>query len=104
MCQSDWISLFPFTEFAHNSHTHSTLEHTPFEALVAFTPCSLPTRFNNPSTPFISECLAFLLQLWTDLLAAKKIANQTWSANSHPITYKVGDKVWLKGKNLWTSF
>src|SRR5713101_8213904 len=38
MCQSNWTSLLPFAEFAHNPHTHSTLEHTPFEALIGFTP------------------------------------------------------------------
>src|SRR5713101_4106741 len=100
ICQYDWIPLLPFAEFAHNSHTHSTLECTPFEALMGFTPCSLPTQFNFPSTPFISKHLNFLSHLQTYLLATQKIANQNWNANSHPIPYHVGDQVWLKGKNL----
>src|SRR5713101_4769044 len=104
MRQSNWVPLLPFTEFAHNSHTHSTIECTPFEALMGFTPHSLPTQFNSPSTPFISECLYFLSCLWTDLLATQKLASQTWNSNSHPIPYQVRDQVWLKGKNLWTSF
>src|SRR6266849_2322012 len=104
MRQSDWVSLLPFSKFAHNSHTHSTIEHTPFEALMGFTPCSLPTQFNSLSTPFISECLDFLSHLRSDLLAAQKIANQTWNSNSHPIPYHVRDQVWLEGKNLRTSF
>src|SRR5713101_901909 len=37
MCQSDWVPLLPFAEFAHNSHIHSTLEHIPFKALMGFT-------------------------------------------------------------------
>src|SRR5713226_9294808 len=104
MHQSDWVSLLPFAKFAHNSHIHSTIERTPFEALMGFTPCSLPTQFNSPSTPFISECLDFLSHLHSDLLAAQKIANQTWNSNSHPIPYHIGDQVWLEGKNLQTSF
>src|SRR5713226_6621496 len=104
MRQSNWVPLLPFAEFTHNSHTHSTIEHTPFEALMGFTPCSLPTQFNSTSTPFISECLDFLSHLQTDLLAAQKMASQNWSANSHPIPYQVGDQVWLEGKNLQTTF
>src|SRR5713101_6747064 len=104
MRQSDWVSLLPFAEFAHNSHTHSTIECTPFEALMGFTPCSLPTQFNSPSTPFISECLDFLSHLQSDLLAAQKLASQTWNSNSHPIPYWIRDQVWLEGKNLRTSF
>src|SRR5713101_968890 len=104
MHQSNWVPLLPFAEFAHSSHTHSTLECTPFEALMGFTPHSLPTQFNTPSTPFISKCLDFLSCLWTDLLATQEIASQNWSANSHPIPYQVRDQVWLKGKNLWTTF
>src|SRR5713101_5078238 len=67
MCQSDWVPLLPFVEFTHNSHTHSTLEHTPFKALMGFTPCSLPTQFNSSLTPFISTCLDILSHLWTNL-------------------------------------
>src|SRR5216684_2827465 len=89
MRQSDWVPLLPFVEFAHNSHSHSMIEHTPFKALMGFTPCSLPTQFNSPSTPFISEHLNFLSHLQTNLLAAQKIANQTWNSNSHPIPYHV---------------
>src|SRR5713101_2346509 len=71
---------------------------------MGFTPHSLPTQFNSPSTPFISECLDFLSRLRSNLLAAQKIASQNWNSNSHPIPYLVGDQVWLEGKNLQTSF
>src|SRR5216684_1270064 len=104
MRQSNWVPLLPFAEFAHNSHTHSTIECTPVEALMGFTPHSLPTQFNSPSTPFISKHLDFLSHLQTDLLAAQKIASQNWSANSHPIPYQIRDQVWLEGKNFWTTF
>src|SRR5229473_6277774 len=104
MHQSNWAPLLQFAELTHNSHTHSTLEHTPFEALMGFTPHSLPTQFNSPSTPFISKCLDFLSYLWTDLLATQKIASQNWNSNSHPLPYQIGDQVWLEGKNFWTTF
>src|SRR5229473_426311 len=104
MRQSDWTSLLPFAEFAHNSHVHSTIERTPFEALMGFTPHSLPTQFNSPSTPFISEHLDFLSHLWANLIATQKIASQTWNSNSHPIPYQIRDQVWLEGKNLQTTF
>src|SRR5712692_7928845 len=104
MRQSDWVPLLPFAEFAHNSHIHSTIECTPLEALMGFTPHSLPIQFNSPSTPFISECLDFLSHLWTNLLATQKIVSHNWSANSHLIPYQVRDQVWLKGKNLQTTF
>src|SRR5712692_9385004 len=83
MRQSDWVPLLSFAEFAHNSHTHSTLECTPFKALMGFTPHSLPTQFNSPSTPFISKCLDLLSHLQSDLLTAQKIASQNWITNSH---------------------
>src|SRR5713101_3350051 len=104
MRQSNWVSLLPFPEFAHNSHTHSTIECTPFEALMGFTPHSLPTQFNPPLTPFISKCLNFLSHLRSNLLATQKLTSQTWNSNSHPIPYHIRDQVWLEGKNLWTSF
>src|SRR5713101_8299596 len=103
MRQSDWVSLLLFAEFIHNSHTHSTIECTPFKALMGFTPHSLPTQFNSPLTPFISEHLNFLPHPQTDLLATQKIANQNWNSHSHPIPYQIGDQVWLKGKHLQTS-
>src|SRR5712692_6570264 len=64
MRQSDWVPLLPFAEFTHNSHIHSTIECTPFEALMGFIPY-----------------LNFLSHLWADLLAAQKIASQNWNIN-----------------------
>src|SRR6266849_6533142 len=68
---SNWVSLLPFAKFAHNSHTHSTIECAPFKALMGFTPHSLPTQFNSPLTPFISDHLNFLSCLWSSFPSYK---------------------------------
>src|SRR5712692_1835228 len=102
--QTDWSIFLATAEFSHNSHVHSTMEHSPFEALMGFNPRSLPSALPPTSVPSVTERLVTLTQLRSDLIATQAIAHRQWKTTAAPLPYKLGDLVWLEGKHLKTSY
>src|SRR5713101_7523620 len=68
LCQTDWTAFLATVEFSHNSHIHSTMEHSPFEALMGCNPHSLPATLPPTSVPSVTEWLPALTQLQSDLI------------------------------------
>src|SRR6266852_5389599 len=58
--QTDWSIFLATAEFSHNSHVHSTMEHSPFEALMGFNPRPLPSALPPTSVPSVTEQLVAL--------------------------------------------
>src|SRR5882762_5537117 len=100
VCQNDWADHLSTAEFTHNICHHSTINTSPFCALMGYQPTSLPLSTPSSSTPAISDCLLKLSQLRSDLTSAFLIAHQKWTTDITPCQYAIGDKVWLEGKNL----
>jgi RNase H-like domain found in reverse transcriptase/Integrase zinc binding domain/Chromo (CHRromatin Organisation MOdifier) domain/Integrase core domain len=100
LLQTDWASYLSTAKFAHNSRSHSTIETSPFFALIGYHPSGLPPVSPVTSVPSVSDRVSSLQHLRSDLLAAQSIAHHQWSSS---LPYKVGDLVWLKGKHLRTS-
>ncbi|TFY73182.1 hypothetical protein EWM64_g10830, partial [Hericium alpestre] len=83
----------------------ASLKTTPFQALMGFTPCAHVASSAANDIPAITHHLNNLTWLCSDLqalhcLAAQHMASQIDKA---PLTYQVGDKVWLDATNLKTS-
>jgi Integrase core domain len=75
LCQTDWASYLSATEFAHNSRSHSTIETSPFFALMGYHPSGLPPVLPVTSIPFDSDRISSLQTLRSDLLEAQSIAH-----------------------------
>src|SRR5882762_8168177 len=52
--QNDWADHLSTAEFAHNVHHHSTIDTSPFCALMGYQPTSLPLSTPSSSTPTVS--------------------------------------------------
>src|SRR5882762_6097920 len=98
--QNDWVDHLSTAEFAHNIRHHSTIDTSPFRALMGYQLTSLPLSTPSSSTPAISDRLLELSQLHSNLALAFLITHQKWTTDVTPYQYAVGDKVWLEGKNL----
>jgi len=104
--QNDWSRHLTTAKFTHNNHLHSTIDHTPFFALMGFHPCSLPCDLPLSPLPSVQDRLDAMSHLHTDVIAAQTLAHLSWQDWYHnqprlPL-FAVGDKVWLEGKHVST--
>ena len=98
--QQDWHHYLPLAEFAHNSWPHEITKSTPFELMMGHNP-----RAEIIDTPSSMPTVALRIDLWKQ---ARKRANQLivqaqsrWrKARDKKVEFKIGDKVWLEGRNL----
>ena len=105
--QDDWSEWIPLAEFAYNNRVHASTRLTPFQ-------------MDNGQNPRMGiepqrHSQVEATQLFVDRM--KKISEETQSAlrqaasdmsrhynvkHSRPLTFKVGDKVWLDSRNIKT--
>ena len=98
--QQDWHHYLPLAEFAHNLWPHKVTKSTPFELMMGHNP-----RAEIINTPSSMPMVALQIDLWKQ---ARKRANELiiqaqsrWrKARDKKIEFKMGDKVWLEGRNL----
>ena len=88
-------------EFAHNSATHSSMQKSPFSLILGYEPRDYP-KIGQTFLPSLEDRLPLLEQAHDEALAAHKKAQQSMKeqVTTKFILWKVGDKVWLEGKNL----
>ena len=96
-----WSELIPMAEFAHNSATHSSTQKSPFSLILRYEPRDYP-KIGQTFLPSLEDRLTLLEQACNEALAAHEKA---WQSMRERITtkfipWKVGNKVWLEGKNL----
>ena len=100
--QQNWHHYLPLAEFAHNLWTNETTKHTPFELLMGHNP-----RAEIFDTVSSMPTVALRIDLWKQ---ARKRANELiikaqsrWrKSKDKKLEFKIGDKVWLEGRNLKT--
>jgi Integrase zinc binding domain len=96
--QNEWSKWLPMVTAVHNSSRNSTTGFTPNELLIGWQP-PLSTEQRSESKNFMAE--EYLSNMrWNRLLAIhalNKVAHRTDVPES---TWKVGQLVWLEGKNL----
>ena len=96
-----WSNLVPMAEFAHNSATHSSTQKSPFSLILGYEPRNYP-KIGQTFLPSLEDQLTLLDQAWDEALAAHDKSHQMMKEQitSKFTPWKVGDKVWLEGKNL----
>ena len=95
-----WHHYLPLAEFAHNSWPNETTRSTPFEVMMGHNP-----RAKVIDTILSMPTVALRIDLWKQ---ARKRANELilqaqsrWKkAKDKKVEFKIGDKVWLEGRNL----
>ena len=96
-----WSKLVPMAEFAHNSAMHSSTQRSPFTLILGYEPWDYP-KIGQMFLPSLEDQLTLLEQAQDKALVAHENAQQLMKEQitSKFVLWKVGDKVWLEGKNL----
>ena len=96
-----WSELIPMAEFVHNSATHSSTQKSLFSLILRYEPRDYP-KIGSMFLPSLEDRLTLLEQARDKALAAHKKAQQSMKERitTKFILWKVGNKVWLEGKNL----
>jgi hypothetical protein len=96
-----WAELLPMAEYSHNLARHSFTGKSPFSLILGYKPCSYPP-IGKMFLPALESRLSELEDAQREALAAHEKAQRTMreriSSKFRP--WKVGDKVWLEGRNL----
>ena len=96
-----WSELIPIAEFAHNSATHSSTQKSLFSLILGYKPRDYP-NIGQTFLPSLEDRLTLLEQAHDEALAAHEKTQQLMRERitTKFVPWKVGDKVWLEGKNL----
>lgn len=107
--QDDWVEWLAIAEFAHNNSVHSSTGETPFYLAYGFHPSmpDTPQFASGINIPSARERVLGLInsrlrleQSWTD---AAKSQSKYYDQKHLAKSYKVGDQVWLSGRNIRTN-
>lgn len=88
-------------EFAYNSSWHSSIRMTPFEAMYGYN-CSTPLSFSDPgnkveiSQQMLERMDQELNKIRQNLREAQKRHKLYYDKNRRPLTFDLGDMVFLK--------
>ena len=101
-----WNTYLPMAEFAHNNRAHKTSKMSPFLIMYGVDPKGIPTAFPRINAPAVENRLTELMKIRQEALAAHELARQLMlRRNKKSFTpFKVGDLVWLEGRNLRTPY
>ena len=96
-----WSELIPMAEFAHNSTTHSSTQKSPFSLILRYELRDYP-KIGQMFLPSLKDRLTLLEQAHDEALAAHEKAQLSMKERitTKFTPWKVGNKVWLEGKNL----
>ena len=99
---SSWADNIPMAEFVHNIQPHSTTGKSPFQLIMGYQPQALPDISNKTDLPAIEKRLNELIKARDEAQAAHELAQQLMKnqIKGKTTTFEIGDKVWLKARNL----
>jgi hypothetical protein len=106
--QNDWVPYLPMAEFARNNSIHSSIGTTPFYANKGFNPTfdiSVPQEVSSsPSAQTRADNMRKVHDTMKERmkLAQEKMAKYFDKRHLTPPDFKVGDKVFLVGRNIST--
>ena len=97
-----WADNISHTEFAHNHCPHSITNQSPFYLMMGYKPRALSLVISNMVIPAIETHLKTFSAARNEALATHELARQVMAAciccSFSP--FKLGDKVWLRARNL----
>src|SRR5580692_2433758 len=96
--QDNWVDMLPIAEYAHNSWKHEGMQYTPHELLIG-------TKLQVDIREIMDDVLATkqrLEELETARTSTQKCLEAIQKSSNHRsrTEMKVGQEVWLEGKNL----
>ena len=99
---SKWANHIPMAKFVHNTRPHSSTSKSPFQLIMGYKPQALPNITNKTDLLAIEKRLNDLVKARDEAAAAHKLARFTMKnqIKSKFTPFKIGDKVWLKARNL----
>ena len=95
------VGTHPMAKFTHNAATHSVTGKFPFSLIMGYKPQShLPLR--RIFLLALEQWLNQIEDTWEEAEATHKLTHQCMKEQTfaHFKSWKVGDKVWLKARNL----
>jgi hypothetical protein len=107
-CRSNpetWVEHLPVAEFVHNHRKHDSRNASPFFLMMGYEPRALPHILPNSAIPTANKRVQKLQKIREEAISCHHIAMQRMAERTHGKKYtpwKIGDKVWLSGKNLIT--
>ncbi len=96
--QNNWAKLLPIAEFAHNSWKNNMTRHSPHELLIGTRP-QVNIQLIDGNTPAADVRLKELEEARQEVQKSLE-AQQSQRDNRRMMEMKVGNRVWLEGKNL----
>lgn len=106
--QDNWVSLLPMAEFAYNNVYNASIRMSPFMANLGYDP-----RMSWEEAPDPKSCAKAALDNVQELCQLTSVLRESLQRaqndqakfkdkRTKPRTYKVGEKVYLNGKNIRT--
>lgn len=97
--QNTWDDSLPWLQLAFNSSIHEATDHTPFEVIFKYQPCS-PLALKWRLDELLPGNCADTLKVWKDvrdnLKKAHEKVRKTYNTGRYPHTFEVGHLVWCK--------
>jgi chemotaxis protein CheY-P-specific phosphatase CheC len=104
--QDDWSNLLALTEFSYNNSLQASTGFSPFYTNYGYNPTftlNLRTPVSTPSAKAYAESLRSIHdQLIDNLKSAQDHQARYYDAKHKPMSFNVGDKVWLLSTNIRT--
>ena len=98
--QTNWHHYLPLAEFAHNSWKNETTGRSPFEILMGYSPRAEIFDVTS-SIPTVALKLMDWKKAREEAQRLMIKAQKKWTKGKEPMQrYKIGDQVWLEGRNL----
>ena len=96
--QNNWAKLLPLAEYTHNSWKHNATCRSPHELLLGFKP-QVHVKFMPTNMPSSIDRVTQLQDTRQETQKVLKSLQRSKDA-CKVMEMKVGDQVWLEGKNL----
>ena len=101
--QNNWAQFLSLAEFAFNSWRNESTKKSPFKVLMGYSPQAEWTTISSP-VPQVTHRQEQIREVRDQARLAMRKAQLGWirdkEKNQH--TYRVGDQVWLDGRNIKT--
>src|ERR1700744_3614106 len=95
----DWVHYLPLVEFVHNNWVSEMTKQSPFFLLSGYNPRA--DWVDQPSPiPQVALRLSQFKTIRNQAQQAMTKAQKLWVKHCDSPRYKIGDQVWLEGKNL----